>query len=472
LVRLTHMKKSVFLLLCLFAFMVACTQAGNVSQAEIVTQSPQPVASATPLPTQIHATATPIPAETDGVVLQFWHPWTGNKASSIAALVAEFNRSNEQGIFIEEKSVADENFLMSEVLDALEQENMPDILAAPSRFNRSLYQQGVVLALDDLIANPETGISAEQRRTFPTVFWDEDVLEGVRYAVPAEYNLNILFYNQSWAQELGFENPPASSEEFLNQACAAARFNAFDANDENNGTGGWIYNNEPVTMLSWMQAFGGGEIPADLNRGIEFNTAENQDAMEFLRTIYQLDCAWTGKESTPYAYFARRYALFYSGSVADWQRQLALDEIEGNTDEWIIIPYPGQDGDPIVNSATLSYAITRSEPEREQAAWVFIRWMLSDDVQIAISEETYSIPVTLAIVPELADMMDQHPAWQRLVQYLPLSRPLPAVSSWNILASLLKDVGWQVSQFNVAAADIPTILENLDTIANEVIHDN
>jgi len=472
LVRLTHMKKTISLLLCLSILMAACTQEDNSSLPVSSTQSPQSAPPTTQTPFETPATATVIPTEGSDMVMQFWHPWTGNKASSIAALVQEFNQTNEMNIYVEVVSVADEDFLMSSVIEAIDEENAPDILAAPSSFNRHLYQQGILREMDGWVNDPQQGFSQELQRTIPTAYWEMDVMEGMRYAIPAEYNLNFLFYNQSWAQELGFEDAPVTPEGFLNQACAAARFNAFDANDDNNGTGGWIYNSEPATVLSWMQAFGGGEIPTDLTRGVDFNTAENQDAFEFLRTIYQLDCAWTGKEPSPYAYFAARYALFYSGSVADWQQQQKMDEIKVNQDEWTIIPYPGSNGEPIVNGAMLSYAITSSEPEREQAAWAFIRWMISEDVQTVLSEETFSLPVMLSVVTELSELMNEDPVWQRLFQYLPLSRPLPATGSWNTLSSLLQDAGWQVSQFNVTAADIPTILENFDTLANEVIDDN
>ena len=466
------MKKTIFLLIFVAILLAACTKEDTSSLSVSPTPTQLSVPSSTSIPSKTPPTVTVIPSEGSDIVLRFWHPWTGNKASSIAALVQEFNLTNEQNILVEVYPIADEDYLMSSILEAFDDENVADILVAPSGFQRYLYQQGNLEEMDDWINDPQIGLSENILRTIPVAYWELDVLDGTRYAIPAEYNLTFLFYNQSWAQELGFEAAPVTPQEFLNQACTAARFNAFDSNEENNGTGGWIYNNEPATVLSWMQVFGGGEIPVDLTRGIEFNSAENQEAFEFLRTIYQLDCAWTGKESSPHAYFAARYALFYSGSVADCQRQRTFDEIEENKDEWTIIPYPGSNGEPIVNGAMLSYAITRSEPEREQAAWEFIRWMVSEEVQVVLSEETFSLPMMLSVVPQLSKMMDDDPAWQRLFQYLPLSRPLPATSSWNTLSSLLQDAGWQVSQFNVTAADVPTILEDLNTIANEVIDGN
>jgi len=258
----------------------------------------------------------------------------------------------------------------------------------------------------------------------------------------------------------------------INQACLAASYNANDADDENNGTGGWIYNNDAATMLSWMQVFSGGQIPSDTVRGFDFNTKNNQDAMEFLRTIYQLDCAWTGKDDTPYRYFSNRNALFYSGTTADWYNQVSMDTVEGNSDEWTVIAYPGNAGDSIVNGEGLSYGIFQSSPERERAAWDFIHWMLTNDVQTTITEQTFSVPVNLAVAQQLSDFLKDNPNWQPVLAYLPLTKPTPIISEWNIIGNLLEDAGWQLSLYNVKEADIPTILENLENMVNEVINAN
>ena len=468
LIRLIHMKKIVRILF-LTAFSLTACAAPDVSVQETATAVEN---TSTAIPT-ITAAPTATPKVSSEHQLTFWHPWTGTKAAGIAALVEEYNATNEDGIIVNVIAAGDEDFLISKIDAAIEDESAPDLVAVPANYLRSLYTgQDILTVLDDFVNDPETGIPEEEQKTIPTVYWNEDVSDGERYGIPAEYKLHFLFYNQTWGQELGFESAPASSEEFLNQACTAARYNANDADDGNNGTGGWIYNTDPLTLLSWMQVFGGGEIPSDTMRGFSFNTTENQNALDFLRTIYQLDCAWTGKEETPYRYFSKRYALFYSGNTADWERQIAMDEIEGNSDEWTIIAYPGNDGNTIVNGEALSYGIFKTDPEKEQAAWNFIRWMISVEVQQNLSEETYSLPTSLAVVQNMGDFIEENPQWQRMLTYLPLSQPTPENSSWKLIKNLLQDMGWQLTLYTVKAADIPTILENLENMANEGINDN
>ena len=454
-------------------FMTACSPASTPDTNAETTSTLQATSTQTNAPTAIPATKTPTPVGDDTIVLQFWHPWTGNKAQVISELVAEFNQTNEAGIIVVAKSVADEDYLIEVISEAVEAGEVPDIIAAPSNFLRSFYaEQRLLISMDDFITDEEQGISEEDQKSIPTQFWNLDVLDGERYAVPAEYDLHLLFYNQTWAQELGFENAPTTSEDFLNQACTAARQNAYDTDDDNNGTGGWIYNTEPATMLSWMRVFGGGDISSDLLQGLQINTDENQEAMEYLQSIYQLDCAWTGKETTPHSYFSKRYALFYSGTIEDWTHQLTMDTIEGNSDDWTVIPYPGQDGSPIVLSDNLSYAIFQSTVEDESAAWMFIRWMLTDEVQITLAERTYSVPFNLSVVQELGDFIEENPTWQKVVQYVPLARTQPVNEYWNVLGSLLQDMGWQLSQYNITAADIPPMLESMENMVDEVVYEN
>ncbi|MGV8026873.1 MAG: extracellular solute-binding protein [Anaerolineaceae bacterium] len=465
--------KKIIKIFLLIAFLLAACTAQNMAVSEtetpaLIKETNLPTNSPTQTPTQI-----PTVNSSSGQVLTFWHPWTGIKAASIAALVEEYNESNPDGITIEVTAAGDSDYLVSKMTEAIESNTAPDIVAAPSIFLRSVYsEQGSFIGLDDYVNDENLGIPAEEQKTIPVSFWNQDIINGVRYGIPAEYTPHFLFYNQTWAQELGFENAPTTSEEFLNQACSAASYNANDTNDENNGTGGWIYNTDAVSMLSWMQVFGGGEIPAETQRGFSFNTKANQDALEFLRTIYQLDCAWTGKVDAPYRYFSKRYALFYSGTMDDWYQQISMDEIEENSDVWTVIAYPGNEGSPVMNGESLSYGISQTTAAREQAAWNFIRWLISNDVQTTLAEETFSLPVNLAAAQTLSTFLGENPAWQRALTFLPFTKPTPMIKSWDLIGDLLEDAGWQLSLYTIKEADIPTILENLESMANEGMDGN
>lgn len=472
LVRLKDMKNYIRFLMLFFFVLSGCTAPALQSPTPTM---PDEIASMTPSQTATRVPATAAPTETPisagMTVLRFWHPWTGEKARYMEDMVAGYNTQNAENVMVVVTSVADENYLKEIVLENMQEDELPDILIAYSDSLLDFYEMGILRELDDLVSDTTLGIAEEEARTIPAAFWTQDVNEDIRYAIPFDYDLQFLFYNQTWAQELGFTEPPTTPEELLNQACAAARANAFDGDDENNGTGGWIYDTEAPVMLSWMQAFGGGQLPEE-GRTFDLTTEENQAAFEYLRSMYQINCAWTGREDTPYRYFSGRFALLYSGSLSDWERQRMMDEIQDNTDEWTIIPYPDRSGNPIVNAVQSSIAIVPSDAERELLAWNFIRWMMQSEFQIGWAKDTYSTPSNLGTLQLLQDFMETDPAWQRAIQYLPLSRPLPKAGYWGVLGNLLEDAGWQLSLYNTTPADVLTILENMEAIVNEVIESN
>ena len=51
-----------------------------------------------------------------------------------------------------------------------------------------------------------------------------------------------------------------------------------------------------------------------------------------------------------------------------------------NTDEWTLIPFPGSTARVLVAYGP-SYSVLKSTPEKQLAAWLFARWLLSPENQ-------------------------------------------------------------------------------------------
>jgi len=406
----------------------------------------------------------------EGIEIQFWHPWSGEAAGAVDGLVANFNETNPWGIMVFTSSKANTDFLVESVVGIKEREELPALIAAPGAFLRAWYEEnGGQIDLEAYIKHPQWGLTEEEILSFPLIFWNQDVDVEGRFGVPAERSINVIFYNQTWAQELGFATPPITPDDFLNQACAAARGNAFDDNFENNGTGGWIFNTEPMTVLSWLRVFGGGELPKEEGQNYLFLNDNNEDAFEFLHTIYHIDCAWIGRKSTPYSYFAKRQALFFSGDSRDILIQEQMDEIEGNQDEWTMLPYPSISEKPTILVESLSYGVFPSDAEHQLAAWLFIRWMLSSQNQAVLIRTTGTLPITITALDELVDFRKGHSSWDEALQFIPLAQPEPVLFSWQVVGHILQDASWQLKQFNVYLEGIPDILAQIESTAREVL---
>jgi multiple sugar transport system substrate-binding protein len=403
----------------------------------------------------------------DKVTIEFWHPWSGDAARIIDLLIKEFNSTNSWGIQVDPFSYGDEDYLISKVLIALKNQENPEVIATPINFLRNLFVSGnELIDLSDYVNHPKFGLTEEEKVSYPLIFWQQDMIDGLRFGMPAQRDAHILFYNQSWAKELGFETPPSTPDEFLNQSCAAARANSFDSNLDNNGTGGWIYNSDPLTVISWMKAFEGGEIPINENDQYIFGNQPNTNAFTFLQQIIKLGCAWVGKDPDPYQYFASRNALFYSGDLQDI---LVQEKNANKKDQWTIISYPSIKGNDVVLSDGLSYGIFKSTSEKDLAAWLFIRWMQKPASQAKLINATSTYYFTSSIADEMSIFRQKHPAWNAALQYLPLSKSTPLLSTWNIAGKVLQDASWQLAQSNIKTGDIPDILRQVDELIKEIV---
>ena len=66
---------------------------------------------------------------------------------------------------------------------------------------------GVIVDLNGYIDDPEWGLDPATQADFYPVIWNQDSNANKRLGLPVYRSTVVIFYNQSWAQELGFETP-------------------------------------------------------------------------------------------------------------------------------------------------------------------------------------------------------------------------------------------------------------------------
>ena len=79
-------------------------------------------------------------------------------------------------------------------------------------------QESLIAPLNPYFSNPEFGFTQADLNDFPAGLWRQDEVNGHRLGVPAQRSTRLLFYNLSWARELGFETAPQTADEFREQA--------------------------------------------------------------------------------------------------------------------------------------------------------------------------------------------------------------------------------------------------------------
>ncbi|HKI55004.1 MAG TPA: extracellular solute-binding protein [Anaerolineales bacterium] len=419
-------------------------------------------------------TATPVASRLNveeealrGTQVTIWHPWFGAEASLFESQVAQFNTENEWGIVVSTEGKSNFSELFSQTDAALTESANPNIVIALPEY--AVSWQDKVVDLNVYIHDPVFGISSLEISDFPSVIWMQDEVNGVRLGMPAQRTARFILYNQTWARELGYDSPPKTSSDFERQACAAHDALGKDDNEDNDALGGWLIDDHAMTSLSWMLAFDGGVQEED---GYRFLAPGNVDAFKWLKTLQQKGCAWVpSNEGVVYDRFASRRALFATASLEEFVDQSRAFSALGNNDEWVVLPFPGNDTTAFVVYGS-SFVMFETDEVTQLAGWLFTRWMLSAENQARWVQSTNLFPLRSSTMDLLTDYSASHPQWTQAVELLPAGKATPKLSSWRIVKIMMED-GFRdmfdtIRHPDITDGQVPLILKQMEETADEL----
>ena len=403
-------------------------------------------------------------ADLEGISVNFWHNWSQDR---IAPLVNEFNAKNNWGIVVNASLYDSSNDLSEALLAKLPGSDPPQVAVGYIDQALTWDTSGKLLDLAPYVNDPVWGLSTEEQADYLLIFWDEGLVGGKRVSLPAQASGQFLFYNQTWAQELGFTTPPQTSEEFRIQACAANQQMRTDYTVANDSTGGWLVNTEAATVTAWIHAFG-GEVASPRSGKYYFKTSHSQEAFTFLKTLFDQNCAWVSIEAYPDEDFARRRAIFATGSLADLPFiGQAISEANSN-DQWTVLPFPSPDGQPAVIVSMPSFVLLPGTPQQQMAGWLFIRWMQAAAIQAEWSRLTGDFPVRTSARALMADYANFHPQWTAAIDLLPYAHRTPALASWKAVQWVVEDAGSQLFKSYFKLERLDAMLAEMDKTAAEL----
>jgi multiple sugar transport system substrate-binding protein len=420
-------------------------------------------------PTEVPVVPTEVPApavDPSGQTVVFWHVWYSEPVKSgMVALVDEFNATNEWGITVEaldQGNYSDTEDLMNA---AIQSGDLPDLVVAYGNALAGWYSVDVVIDLDPYIDDTDWGLTAEEKADFyPAAFNGAVAPDGARVGFPISQSEEVLFYNDTWGQELGFDAPPSTPAEFLEQSCAATEANATDDNPDNDGTGGFVLYAGASQLSAWGFAYGATALTPD-GSAYDFATPEWVAVADFLKNIWDEGCAFP-TESYPNPEFATRQALIVNSSSVGLPYQEAAFEDAGSSDEWSYIPFPGDAGQA-VNSYLQTIGMVGSTPERELASWLFLKWFTDPKQQAKWDEASAYYPSRASTVSLLSAYAADKPQWSSGLDLVSLGQVEPSIASWSSVRRLLQTTYAAILQGTTD--EIPGLLSDLNTSADEAM---
>jgi len=453
--------------LCLLAAL-ALSACGSEPVTPTTTPSLSAVTEAATLPDA--TTPTPVPslgidaAALSGISLRVWHAYVGAANDVFTRQVAQFNATNEWGIVINSTGYGDYPSLFDAVSTALDSGQPPDLVVALPEQTLTWADSGSVVDLNPYIGDPAWGLETDALADIPSVFLAQDNVNGQQLGLPAQRSARFLFYNETWAHELGFDSPPATADEFRQQACAANTAYRKDTDPTNDGYGGWIVDTHWQTAYSWLLAFDGSAVDGD---AYTFRSDPNLAALQFLKKMFDDHCAWLSIEPTPFDSFARRSALFVTGDLAEVVQETDSMSRLKNSDEWTIIPFPGPQENDIVAYGP-SYTILKSTLEKQLAAWLLVRWLLSPENQAQWVEATGLFPLRSSLHDMIGPFRSNLPQWDSAVGALSFGQTVPQLASWGDVRYLLEDGITVIFQVDTPVDQLSGILTEMDSMAGQL----
>ena len=451
---------------CLALVLTACQTKEPLSGGTPAVTKPVPTATEdnrTPTATRV-PTISADETRLNGVKITLLHPWSGETGKAMDQMVEEFNQSNEWGITVSINAPGSASLAIQELEQNDADASTVDLAVVPTW---QLFHQdqasGNIVDLNPYVQSKDVGLRDEQIEDYYPVFWSENLLGGKLYGLPAQQTASLLFYNATWAAELGYTLPPETLVDFKAQTCAANKTFRADGDRSNDGLGGWLISSDPGTMISWLDAFNAINLSESFD---SFNSNGTQSAFEFLFDLQKDACAWSSRMPEPYDYFATRQALVYSGTLQDVWPQTAAFERAGNEDEWLALPYPSE-GKQSMLTEGLSWGIVETDANRQLAAWLFIRWMAQPENQLRLLQASGTLPLGSQAL-EMAKPFLNYPQWLAAVALQSNAETLPADPNTGIIRMVLADAGSYLFRSEFTTEKIPGLLTQLDATIQEL----
>ncbi len=400
-----------------------------------------------------------------GQTIVWWHQHSGSREEKLAVIVEDFNSVNECGIVLDAQNQGGYNDIRDKVNASTASGEQPASLIVGYQNDQAFYQLNEVLAdFNKFLDDPTWGLTAEDRADFFASFIEQGVhpvFDGQRLGFPPNRSMEVLYYNLTWLEELGFAGPPTTPEEFEEMTCAAAEANG-------DGTGGYILRDDASAMASWTFAFGGDVLNED-NTGYVYNGQATIDAMTMLKRMLDNGCAYFFTEGYPNPEFAARRASFTQGSSSGLpfyaNDMVTIAEEQGREmDVWGVTAIPHTTADPVQNIYGADVMITAGQPEQELAAWLFIKWFTSPEVQARWVEASNYFPTRAGTEAHLTGYVEQNPQYGEALALLGYGAYEPQLISYQAVRDAAQTAFNEILQ----GADIQGTLDALTDTANEL----
>ncbi len=395
-----------------------------------------------------------------GQTVVYWHQYSddSSQAETMAALVADFNSSNEYGITVETIHQGSYGPIQDLMNTAILSGELPNLVAGYANAVAGWANEGVVVDINLLLNSPHWGIAADEQANLNFNLLNVNQLDfppfyGMRVAWANQNSLNVFYTNLDIVEALGFERRvPATLAEFEEIACAAGASDMYQGYPLDTGTS---------HFESFVAAHGGAIFDGDADSYI-FESAEVLAALELFTRMLENDCAYLFAEryqnTGDFAIGLTPFAAGSSAGIPFITWDAATAEM---TDEWVVSAFPGAEGvGATIQLFVPSQAILTATPEAELATWLFVKYLAGKEAQLAWSGATGYFSIRNDIEVTEADFTEPRMPYARFIEVSGILSDesvsvysSPGLPSYSAVRGLVPNVIAEVVNGDAAPAD-------------------
>jgi multiple sugar transport system substrate-binding protein len=395
------------------------------------------------------------PPTSSPVELTLWHAYGGPLGEQFEGLVEEFNQTHP-GVMVQPSYGGSLWTMRDKLFTAVAGDAAPCLAQIDQFWSSELAEAGAIVRIEDFFAELE-------REDVWSLAWDTATYNDNVWSMPFSLSNIALYYNRALfkAADLDPADPPATWEELAAAAAALTRDTNGDGQVDQWGLSFPVQADQGVVYY-WFAFLwqAGGEIFTDDYAASRFHEAPGVAALSFLQ---EMVAAGSIPLAPPEEGFENGQIGMTLASTARLSRYAgALGEDLG------IAPLPAGAAAQVTGVGGANLAIMSDCGDKE-AAWVFVDWMVSPEVNLRWSIETGYLPLRRSVVSseEYQRYLEGEPRARVILDQMDVARVRPNIPEY---AGASREVGLAVEEALFTDTDPAAALagaaEKVDSILN------
>ena len=281
----------------------------------------------------------------------------------------------------------------------------------PDHIATYLTGENIVVPLDELLTDQrfglggsQVGFDAPKKDEIVPEFLAECSFSGHQYALPYMRSTEACYVNKTYVEKLGYELPEVLTWDFIWQVSEAAMEKSEDGTFKVNGQKvliPFIYKSTDNMMIQMLHQLDAGY--SDQNGSIEIFNDTTKGLLETVATHARTGAFSTFKISSYPANFLNAGQCIFavdSTAGATWMGSKApLLDISADAlveFETAVLPVPQFDTENIsmISQGPSMCLFNKEDPQEVLASWLFMQYLLTNEVQISYSCTEGYVPVT------------------------------------------------------------------------------